>query len=316
MDEAHRLALEISSCSQVSEALKSQIHPCNSVVNWQASQWDKKLLTIENSKMHRPEAWTGDITKAKIVFVSSNPSFNKAENFPSWESEVWPESEIASFGADRFSYDKTREYGATESNIIADKDRTIGFNGVLSERVPHWQWVRNFASLILKKNIVETSAINDYVMTELVHCKSPHEEGVVKALEKCRTMWFTKIMTLSPAKLIFVTGVKSGTDFANLYSDSIPDDWGSWSDSSSNKGKGNWPLTEIHLNELIKRGEWTFECQKKNSVEIEISGIKRTVVYIARPGGGGGLCTPWNHSDLIDPKLIDFWREQAGLIEN
>lgn len=313
MDEYKKLALEISSCCEVSKALCDKTHPCSSVVNWQASQWDKSLLSIENSEMHRPEAWTGDLKIAPIIFLSSNPSFNKNENFPSWQSSDWKDEDIAIFGSERFTHDKNRKFGATESNIVSEKDRTIGFDGEISDRVSHWRWVRQFAALVHRKSVAETSAVNDYVMTELVHCKSPHEEGVIDALNKCKTTWLDKILNLSPAKLIFITGVKSGADFANLYSNSIPDTWGSWSKSKSNKGKGIWPLTETHLNEMVMKNQWSLDVQMKNSVEVEIAGVTRTVVYIARPGGGGGLCTPWNHPSLIHPKLVDYWREKAGI---
>jgi hypothetical protein len=58
-------------------------------------------------------------------------------------------------------------------------------------------------------------------MTEFVHCKSPHEEGVISALGKCKSMWLDRILSISPARLVFITGVKSGSDFANLYIDFI-----------------------------------------------------------------------------------------------
>lgn len=307
------LALEISSCSEVSKALDSRDHPCNKVVDWQAKQWNEGKFKLYGSKMHRPEAWTGDLSSAPIIFLSSNPSFDKGEKFPSWDSEKWSDEEISDFGANRFSFDPSRSFGATESREIEGKDRTIGLDGQLSKRVAHWHWVRRFAGFVLGKGIDETSAINDYVMTELVHCKSPHEQGVVEALAKCRAMWLTKIFSLSPARLIFITGVKAGTDFATLYESEIPSDWGSWAKSKTGKGKGNWPRTADELSALAKNGLWNLEGQKKNSIEIEIAGLKRLVVYVARPGGGGGLYAPWNYPNLIHPELIDYWREKAGI---
>ena len=80
MDDAAKLALEISSCNEVANALSDASHPCHGVVSWQAKQWIPTITTIASSDMHRPEAWTGDITKAPIIFLSSNPSFNKHEN--------------------------------------------------------------------------------------------------------------------------------------------------------------------------------------------------------------------------------------------
>ena len=62
-----------------------------------------------------------------------------------------------------------------------------------------------------------------------------------------------------------------------------------------------------------RNGDWSLDKQLLNSVGVEISGIIRTVVYTARKGGGGGLCAPWAHPDLIHPHVIDYWREKAGI---
>jgi hypothetical protein len=84
-DKAKALALEINSCREVIDALNDKSHPCHEVVKWQADQWKQPILQIENSKMHRPEAWTGDIVNAPILFLSSNPSFNEDEKYPNWQ---------------------------------------------------------------------------------------------------------------------------------------------------------------------------------------------------------------------------------------
>lgn len=304
------LALEISSCREVSKALKSNSHPCHRVVDWQARQWHKEELSFQGSRMHRPEAWTGDLSVAPIIFLSSNPSFDKKENFPSWEKEKWSDGKVADFGVNRFSLDRTRGFGATESRIVDDQDRTVGLDGKLSKKVSHWQWVRKVAALILEKDLNETSAITDYVMTELVHCKSPHEQGVVQALEMCRQMWLSKILALSPARILVVAGVKAGKDFAKLHESIIPADWGSWANST--QGRGRWPRNKMELNSLVKSGDWNLENQKKHSVEIEIAGLKRLVIYMARPGGGG-LCSPWANPNLIHPNLLKYWREKVGV---
>lgn len=310
LTQAHKLALDISSCDEVCKAINDKTHPCSKVVNWQSMQWNPPVLEIGGSKMHRPEPWTGDLQVAPMMFLSSNPSFDANENFPSWDQEKWPEQEIAKFGAERFTSDFSRSHGATESSIVSEQDRTIGLEGQISGRVKHWSWVRQFASVVYGKSISDTSAISDYVMTELVHCKSPHEEGVIEALGKCKEKWFDKIMELSPAKLIFVAGVKAGADFADLYSNAIPSDWGSWSNSKTGKGQGSWPLQKSNLEEMSRSEKWSLDTQMLNSVDVEIAGITRTIVYIARPGGGGGLCAPWVHPDLIHPDLIRYWQSK------
>ena len=309
LNESHKLALEISSCSQVCIAAKDDSHPCHKVVSWQAKQWEPEVTDVFDSVMHRPEAWTGDLLNAPIMFLSSNPSLDKMENFPSWNFDSWNGEEIARFGAERFTTSKTRGFGATESLIESEKDRTIGLSGDVSKQVNHWKWVRQVAAMVYGKSISETSAISDYVMTELVHCKSPHEEGVVEALSKCTQEWFGQIMSYSPAKLIFVAGVKSGKDFASQFSSQIPPTWGSWASNNQESGQGNWPKTKSQLDELVSSGKWDLNHQMLNSADVEIGGVTRTAIYIARPGGGG-LCAPWEHEQLIHPELIKYWRSK------
>ena len=302
------LALSIASCSEVCASLSNASHPCHKVVNWQSKQFNPRIETVVGSRLHRPEPWTGDLAKAKIIFLSSNPSFDSDENFPNWDAQQWSDQDIAIFGADRFTTLDNRNYGATDSRDKSLRDRTIGIDGELSKRVSHWRWVRDFSSFVLDKPIFEVSAITDYVMTELVHCKSKKEEGVPQALTYCSDKWFNKIMEISPAEIIFVAGVKSGKSFAKTFGTEVPNDWGSWKNSKDGKGKGQWPKTEKHLTRLIESGGWSVETQRKNICRIEIGGRTRLVVYIGRPGGGGGLYAPWSHPNLVHEELLEFWR--------
>jgi hypothetical protein len=309
-DRSQALALAIASCEEVCVALDNGNHPCHSVVKWQAEKWEPKVNAVQGSKMHRPEPWTGDLASAPIIFLASNPSFGPDENFPSWEGK-WTEAMIADFGSHRFRNSFAEGYGASDGPTFQQADRYLDLHGEFSRNsVSHWQWVRRFASFVLDKDLDEVSAHSDYVMTELVHCKSPHEEGVNRAMGRCKDKWFDQIMAVSPAKLIFVAGVVAGKDFVDLYKKQIPSTWGSWSDSKSTKGKGSWPTKEQELQSMTASGQWSLDQQKLNSVDLEIAGMVRTVIYIARPGGGG-LCTPWNHPDLIHPQLLDYWRSKT-----
>jgi len=308
--KANALALEIAKCSDVCNSLTEINHPCNPVVTWQAGKFSPKITEVAGSNLQRPEPWTGDLTQAKMIFLSSNPSFDASENYPTWNEELWNDEAVSQFGAKRFVSDFKRNFGAMDSPDSEIRDRTIGRDGTLSKEVAHWRWVRQFAAFALGKPVGETSAISDYVMTELVHCKSPHEEGVVQALSHCSEKWFEKIMELSPAKVLFITGAKAAEAIVSVYGDSIPDDWGSCGNSKFGKGKGTWPRTGLELENLMAGDLWNAEAQMKNMCRVKISGLSRLLVYVARPGGGGGINTPWNHPDLIDSKIIETWRQE------
>jgi len=305
------LALAIASCSDVCTAISDQNHPCHKVVKWQAKQHTPQITEVKGSKLHRPEPWTGDLGTAKIMFLSSNPSFNAMENFPNWNVSDWSEENISLFGAERFTTSDDREFGATESHIAAKQDRTIGFSGERSRKVKHWIWVRRYASFVIGKKISNTSAISDYVMTELVHCKSPHEEGVVEALSHCVDKWFGEIMKISPASLIFVTGAKAAEALTQIYGEKIPDDWGTFS-SRVGKGRGIWPKSLEDLENLVASGEWGVEAQKRNICTVEINGISRMFVFIARNTPGGIPYTPWTSPNLVHDEILEIWRKQIS----
>jgi hypothetical protein len=303
MDEATKLALDISSCSEVDLALTDTSHPCHGVVSWQSKQWIPAITTIANSDMHRPEAWTGDITKAPIIFLSSNPSFNKDENYPSWDLNKWAVEKILDFALNRFSSNQHRMYGATQYGALKNFDRTIELDGALSRnRVRYWSWVRQLVSHILEKPENQVSAVEDYVMTEIVHCKSTYEEGVVSARKKCKDKYLERILELSPAELIFVVGKNAALDMHSIFPGKFPKDW-------AEINGGFWPKTVKEFPGILKKGLWGINEQSKHAVQVEIGGKSRTVVYFAKPGGGGGLYAPWRNPELIHPDLLAIWRK-------
>jgi len=300
--EAEALALEITSCNEIDSAIGDSTHPCHQVVSWQKEKWLLSIQSINESPMHRPEAWTGNLTKAPIIFISSNPSFNKQENFPNWQASQWSKSQILDFALNRFSGDFTRKYGATQSGTLANCDKTIEKEGNLSQnRVRYWSWVRKLVSFVLDKPEAEVSAIDDYVMTEIVHCKSEYEKGVISARKKCKDKYLERIITLSPARLIFVVGKNAALDMDAIFPGKFPKDW-------AEINGGFWPKTIRDFPELLRNGLWNVSAQKKHSVQLEIGGISRTVIYFAKPGGGGGLYSPWRNPGLVSPELLSDWR--------
>jgi hypothetical protein len=304
--EAEALALEITSCNEIVSAIGDSTHPCHQVVSWQKEKWLLSIQSINESPMHRPEAWTGNLTKAPIIFISSNPSFNKQENFPNWQASQWSKSQILDFALNRFSGDFTRKYGATQSGTLANCDKTIEKEGNLSQnRVRYWSWVRKLVSFVLDKPEAEVSAIDDYVMTEIVHCKSEYEKGVISARKKCKDKYLERIITLSPARLIFVVGKNAGLDMDAIFPGKFPKDW-------AEINGGFWPKTIRDFPELLRHGLWNVSAQKKHSVQLEIGGISRTVIYFAKPGGGGGLYSPWRNPGLISPELLSDWRRSLN----
>lgn len=68
------LLLEIARCPLVPVAAERGSHPCHAVVSAQQS--------VPLGNRHVPEPWSGMISSAPILFVSSNPAINPNESFP------------------------------------------------------------------------------------------------------------------------------------------------------------------------------------------------------------------------------------------
>jgi len=296
------LAFEILSCSSVQDSLMNCNHACSKIVRWQESKIEslKLVKTFLGTPAQRPEPWAGHLNNAKIVFLASNPSFSVEEKYPTWEEE-WSESTLRSFGSERFVESVKAPFGAIDKGV--DADRTILKSGKLSPRVPYWREIRGRASEILGIPREEISARRDYVMTELVHCKSHNEFGVTEALKHCANRWLNRILELTQAQLLVVMGVKPAKQFLELFPD-IPKSWGSWKNSKSSRGY--WP-TAKSLPIDLKTKRWSYEQQKMHTVEILIGGRTRKVIWLPRPNSSQvrKLSTP----GLIDSRLFLYWRE-------
>ena len=307
MDEASKLALEINSCNEVKKALDDKEHPCHEVVKWQANQWQPPILQIENSKMHRPEAWTGDIVNAPILFLSSNPSFDADENYPNWKLDEWSIQKVEDFSVKRFTSEIARGFGASDGLSKQEIDRTIDKNGDLLKKVTYWNWARNMVAFIHGKETWEVSAHTDYAMTEIVHCKSKKEVGVKQARLKCKDKFLEQILEISNAQLIFISGQHACADIKAIYPDSFPSNWGLWN-SDGSRSDGFWPRKEDRFPEEVKSGMWSLEAQMKHVTSFEVAGRMRTFQYWAKSGGGAGLNSPVKYPELVHPEVLKKWR--------
>jgi hypothetical protein len=304
MDELKKLALDISSCCEVSKALTDSTHPCHKVVDWQAKKWSPAIHQIEDSRMHRPEAWTGDLNSAPIVFLASNPSFNPDESFPDW-SRNWNQDQTIDFATRRFIEEGERAFGAIDSG--PNRDKTYLSSGELSENsVAYWREIRGRVAELLGKQTSEVSAHDDFVMTELVHCKSFDEIGVDESLAKCSSRFLSGIFNLSPASLIIVMGKKPAQQLIKLFPE-IPDSWGFWK-LENGLTRGFWPKSS-EIAAAIKDGRWSPTEQKKHTVELSLGGKNRQVIWLPRPNSSypRTLTEP-----LISSEVLNFWRTQLN----
>ena len=190
---AQKIISDISNCPAVEECLVSDKtgHPCQTVVN---SQSESVL-----AERQIPEPWNGNIEQASILYVSSNPSISEEEIYPTGH---WDDLSKTEFFIDRF-----------RSGWVKDGSRSLEHSGEYSRSVRFWSVVRNGTS-----NLLDRPAIpgDDYALTEVVHCKSKTDDVATSAVGNCVDKYLSKILEISPAKVIGVMGAKAGAVFAEL----------------------------------------------------------------------------------------------------
>lgn len=178
------LLLEIARCPIAASCLevRSSQHGCAAIVHNQ----DVKSL----DEFQLPEPWSGDIEKAPILFVGSNPSIanDPPDRFPrGW----WQDEDIQKYFVNRFS--------GTEKVWVDHR---------AFRRVTYWAKIWARAKEILGDGC--RPGIH-FALTEVVHCKSQREAAVDGALPTCRDRYLRRVLEKSGAGVIAVLGKKSRT---------------------------------------------------------------------------------------------------------
>jgi hypothetical protein len=99
------LLLEIINCPNF---IKGQVegHPCCEILRCQDQYIDKQV----------PEPWNGNIETARILFLSSNSSIGRDENYPTFNrriaglSQGWTEGNTSNFFVNRFKLPYVKNY--------------------------------------------------------------------------------------------------------------------------------------------------------------------------------------------------------------
>lgn len=135
-----------------------------------------------------PEPWRGDIVSARLLFVSSNPALNRADDCP---TATAPDAEVIDYYVQGFP-------SAFPRNLLRD--------GTLGQPVRFWSQIRNRAAECYGVAPKDISPGRSFALTEVVHCKSNNEHGVVEAATECVKRHFDAILRLSCADVIVVLG--------------------------------------------------------------------------------------------------------------
>jgi uracil-DNA glycosylase len=187
---------EIISCPNIDGYYKNKKDNCYEIISSQKSNKNEFQL---------PEPFSGEIDKAEILIISSNPSIDlkKKEIYPTY---LWNESDIINFFYNRFK------------KYIKDGIKVLRKDGTHSEFIRYYSGIKARINEILQKIDKQKKVVPgiDYCLTEIVHCKSQEEIGVSDAA-KCCSKYLKKIIQLSPAHLLIVVGKNAKELFCEQY---------------------------------------------------------------------------------------------------
>lgn len=289
-NEHELLLTEIARCPlmQFNLTVEQPSHPCREVVT---HQWPG--VPVEDRRRrwkrehHLPEPWVGQIDRAPLLFVASNPSlssFRGASPPPSFAPPL-----------KRIGEHRRKEHSAFRHGLAAPKpnwtdgelvDRysnafdvwvSGGTAGVADETgragkiVSYWVAARALAEAFFE-DAGDVRPGLDYALTEVVHCKSQDEAGVASAVSVCAPLYLRRVIALSPACLIVALGDRARNAIRSVFS---------------------------------------YPAAGSVSDPMKIEGQRRRVVFLAHPGAKGKTRYPktLNAEDLL---IVQKWLAKAA----
>ena len=218
LSDVEQLALSIATCKEIKVACHDKSHPCNQIVRAQEY--------LGNEIRQSPEPWAGNLAKAPLLFVGSNPSISedseRGEDFPRvsfWESEAvhtdWPPERIVEFHTRRFDQSRDKPFVRPDAQYLCIDGEYRGKDGAKPGQrhfQKYWKTAFTEANYIFGEKIDISSSI---CLSEVVHCKTKSETkngkqiGLEESLSPCVQRYLLKIFEVSPAYLVVLTGLYS-----------------------------------------------------------------------------------------------------------
>ena len=264
------LAIAIARCSNVDRAMGDDSHACHEVVNFQRDTPDR----------HIPEAWFGNLSGAKVLLISSNPSIDLSENetVENYPRGRWSDDEIAEWitrRTDQSWSDVPVTFKKSDKKDFLWRCIDGEYRGAGPSNSPQTTWNKTHRR-VMELLGEEADPSRNYALTEVVHCKSTGEQGVASAAPVCSQTWLTRIMSIAEnASVIILCGSK------------VLDFWArSGLRLDKNYGRG-------------KKGGVDPEVRSSRDVFVsEISGKHRVFLFMGQPAYSSSL------TNLYGPQVV------------
>ena len=194
--------MDILRCPVVDDCLRPGGHSLgrHTVASWYSS---------EPSPHYVPEPWSGHLSAAPILFISSNPGGGKkgAGVNTDGTTNLWSDDNLVA------AFDSTFDPGQIPG--IEHATHIVDVRGNRSRAIRYLSWLWYTSRDLLERDPVPG---HDYAATEVVHCGTAGEAGVEQAFATCTTRYFERVVSASPAVVIICTGAWAARAFAERYS--------------------------------------------------------------------------------------------------
>ncbi len=193
MNADNRVLESIIHCELLARCKAGEDLPCSKIV---------AVQDVPLREQQVPEPWTGHLDRARLVFISSNPSIDPREAYPRWGDDI---AESVRYFTDRFDGGP----GQIRDGIYSPLPE-----GGWSGAVRFWAAVRQRAFELIPDAI---PGVN-YALTEVVHCKSQNEIGVVEARHTCASRYLPMVLAAATEAQVFaVIGVQAVREVSDLF---------------------------------------------------------------------------------------------------
>jgi hypothetical protein len=178
----------VVNCPNVFGHFADKVNTCSAVIGSQHA--------AELSCFQVPEAYSGAIRSAPILFIGSNPSIDYRELFPTYG---WTAEELADFFECRFN---------REHQWVRDGRRVRRVDGTYGQVVKTWAHIIRVATELISHRRLRYGV--DYAITETARCKSRADGGVTKpVICECTDRFFGPTLAASPAAVVIALGGKA-----------------------------------------------------------------------------------------------------------
>jgi len=296
MTAAANLMMEIVKCGL---DCKDSAHPCHSI-------WESQGCEIVGD-FHLPEPWNGSIDSARLMFLGINPRYNAGELFPRIGNPWWM-TDGQELSSSRITDFFTRRFSSEDGYVVGVPDSAVRVrieSASTSERVyreaggVYWKYLHMIARLVLGKDYDLGCSVTpgvDYVLTEVVHCKTIDENGVSDScFRQCRDKWMGRVMDVAcNVEYIVVVGGKAKENVAPIFSIANPK-WWTWYSVCRNRRKYRVIFvyhSNAHRSYLMSLRD-LFEANKKAGIglsECFVGGCEKQMLDRVEVQGKSPLC--------------------------